>query len=342
MISVVYHPPQGNAAPFFEFLDHSSEYASRYRYDLILGGDFNVNLLAPSTITTEFLNLLEANNLSNVIHCPTHITASYSSLLYLFLTNIELDHVSAGTINCAVSDHLPIYFILKKASVNRKRRHTMPYQIITQVTLTRFRNLVANKVWEDVYAESAYNIFFAKFEAIYNECFPVKMFKQGRKAQKPWVSKECIKMIQEKNALFATFMKSRDIGDQPFRKCRNKLNKAIRHSKKRYLSDLFSPTTLSSPDKTWKHINSLLGRSVPHGIQIIQNGDVVPDATLANMFNEHFINLTQQSNSKTPNNYVSEHSMKSFHLHPATEAEVFVTYQTLRNTNSTDVDDIQL
>lgn len=202
MISVVYHPPQGNAAPFFEFLDHSSEYASRYRYDLILGGDFNVNLLAPSTITTEFLNLLEANNLSNVIHCPTHITASYSSLLYLFLTNIELDHVSAGTINCAVSDHLPIYFILKKASVNRKRRHTMPYQIITQVTLTRFRNLVANKVWEDVYrandAESAYNIFFAKFEAIYNECFPVKMFKQGRKAQKPWVSKECIKMIQEK------------------------------------------------------------------------------------------------------------------------------------------------
>lgn len=49
LVSVLYRQPSGDTNTFIEFVDELLEYASFKRLRLILGGDFNINLLAETT-----------------------------------------------------------------------------------------------------------------------------------------------------------------------------------------------------------------------------------------------------------------------------------------------------
>ena len=77
--------------------------------DIILMGDLNINLLAPSNLSNKLSLIANEYNLTQLISKPTRITNHSQTLIdVLFTSNPDL-FTSTGTAELTGSDHLMIY-----------------------------------------------------------------------------------------------------------------------------------------------------------------------------------------------------------------------------------------
>ncbi|KAH9379159.1 hypothetical protein HPB48_017524 [Haemaphysalis longicornis] len=119
---------------------------------MVIGGDFNCNVLEVNTMTNELLLLLESNIFKNVISEPMHITLEAETLLDLLITQAQVENIKAGVIENTVSDHLPIYMFLKAYPQCNKiySSSTVLIEDITDTTLSTFRERITLLNWHYV------------------------------------------------------------------------------------------------------------------------------------------------------------------------------------------------
>jgi exonuclease III len=72
---------------------------------LILCGDWNINLLQPSSHTRELNDLLLQYNLRHIVNAPTRITKTTATLLDVMTTNERKSVNSLKVIDLGLSDH---------------------------------------------------------------------------------------------------------------------------------------------------------------------------------------------------------------------------------------------
>lgn len=179
--------------------------------DVVLGGDFNINMLADTPMKNEFEQLIQSLGCRNVIVAPTRETGTTATLLDLFVTNVNTTKLKSGVIISDISDHNGIYLCLYKTSL--KKKQTVPpilYQAVTDTNLCAFRDKVRTCDWRHVFnigdAERAYNSFFDTFLALYKECFPFKTIRQSGKIRKPWITPELLNKIKTKDKLYKSLL----------------------------------------------------------------------------------------------------------------------------------------
>lgn len=166
------------------------------QYQLILGGDFNIDMLANNNTTIEFNTLLNVHSCENVIMSPTRITTESETLLDLFITNFKTDSLKSGTIAYALSDHMPI-FISVNLTPNSQRQpdQTSFYRVINDQTLCEFKERLSILNWEHVFEETdpdeAYEKFLEIFTDIYNASFRLKNSPNQRKVENHGSTKIC-------------------------------------------------------------------------------------------------------------------------------------------------------
>lgn len=265
VVAVVYRPPQGKLQTFFDFLESILSFANENKYNLIMGGDFNINMLVDTPAKRNLEQLVQQFGCMNVIPSPTRITPTCSTLLDLFITNLHTSHFLAGVISTDISDHHGVYFCLKKNTLNGKGAELIYFQDISLNNLNTFRQKVLSLDWSDVFQETdadrAYNIFLAKFQKLYSECFPYRLLRLSKKIRKPWITPELLDKIQVKYRLYEKFLKTRDRDLlKTFKQYRNKLTKEIRNAKANYFGDIFSKCA-NNADATWRKLNTVLNRS---------------------------------------------------------------------------------
>lgn len=106
IFSVVYRPPSACFDRFGLFLEKYLDFITVIKLSLFLGGDFNVNTLQHSTLSSQSKNIIRLNGFMIVIQSPTRISISSSSALDLFIANAREDVPEAGTIASDISDHI--------------------------------------------------------------------------------------------------------------------------------------------------------------------------------------------------------------------------------------------
>ena len=114
LIGLIYRPP--DCSSFFDEFSVVMENSWRKRSNIILLGDFNVNLSSSCdpSLKRKFTNLLCTEfNLKNVIDVPTRITGDSSSLIDLIITSVPSKISAHVACNPRISDHHLVY-----ASVN--------------------------------------------------------------------------------------------------------------------------------------------------------------------------------------------------------------------------------
>ena len=123
LVGSIYRPP--DYANFFIEFPVLMEGIWRRRTNIVLLGDFNVNLLPSATnsgdftLKRKFLHQLSKFNLKNVINVPTRITGNSSTLIDLIITSVSHKLSHHGACNLGISDHHLIY-----AAINLRRpRH---------------------------------------------------------------------------------------------------------------------------------------------------------------------------------------------------------------------------
>lgn len=251
------------------------------KYNLILGGDYNVNTLENSVQTLLLTNSLNSAGFRNVITSPTRVTLSTSNSIDLFITNANTDVKVAGTVSCDISDHNPIFLSFYnhdfKKQVN-KNKNTITFQNISNSNILAFRNAVISQDWDFLYSlldvNNAYNQFIQTFKMLYDLHFPKVTVTASKKIRKLWVTPVHIKMMQKKDRLYKAFLRSRDLNKLViFKKFRNELTAELRKAKSVYYKEMFNDVDKQRPDIMWKKVNEALNR----GTISKQIGDLIVD-----------------------------------------------------------------
>ena len=86
------------------------------RKNVVIAGDFNADQLSSNCSGFKVKRICQTFNFQNVIHNPTRITATSSTLLDLILTNNLPKIFKSGVSDYCIADHKFVFtvFMLKK------------------------------------------------------------------------------------------------------------------------------------------------------------------------------------------------------------------------------------
>lgn len=122
---IVYCPPSGNySVAINKLIDVINQIReTRSRHSLIISGDFNIDV--SSTKLTPMLRSFYNLCREHALHCHTDTPTCYSftgrsTTIDLFLTDSQIIS-QHGSINYNISDHLPVYIVLKKSKESYTR-----------------------------------------------------------------------------------------------------------------------------------------------------------------------------------------------------------------------------
>ena len=191
VISCVYRTPNSDLDIFNEKINDILSKA-RGNKDIYICGDFNIDLLKHESNngTNNFLNILYSLGLYPLIVKPTRITThSYTLIDNIFTNNLCNENESGILIN-DISDHLPIFSMIRNKSVNTTK--DTKYKIVrnnSETNIIAFKRALDDQNWDCVENESDVNIAYDNFSEIfgklYNEYCPVKRIKL-KNDSKPW------------------------------------------------------------------------------------------------------------------------------------------------------------
>lgn len=349
MFSVCYRPPSGNLPSFFCFYEQLLSFVSETGDYLVSAGDFNIDLLTISAPQKAMLTMLTSNGCENLIYVPTRVTTESETLLDLFITNIDSTKANSGVITWDLSDHLPIFALLRKQNFTINEKHQyISFQNITQTGLDNFRaELLLSDIPQILKIDDvdiAYSKLIDEISRVYKRHFPQKKFKLGKKIRKPWITPELLQKIKCKNALYHKFIKSKEPSIlKEYKSLRNKLNKELRSHRKCYFQAEFDSCS-KKPDMLWKKLNTVLNRrkSSPRVEKLFLGGHEIWGDDLANTFNDYFVSNSNSCASADITKFMPDSNPSSFFLRPFTESEVLSVFLSLKNSSSCDVEGMQV
>ena len=151
-----------------------------------------------------------------------------------------------------------------------------------------------------------YEKFCSLVSTLHDEIFPVRRFKlSANNIYKPWISTAIMNSIKKKNNLYKlTIQNTSLVVLERYKKYKNKLTMILRNAEKRY----YAAKLLEAKDnigKTWKVLNAIISKNRVKNLvkEVVHEGQHIVDPTsIANRFNEYFVQLGPALAEKIPKN----------------------------------------
>ena len=298
----IYRPPMDTNENYKQFI---SEFATllahldRCNSDVIIGGDFNIDLLKVNDkpIVSEYLDMVISHGFFPKITLPTRLSERSGTLIDNFLCKLthNFAHISAGILVCRISDHFPYFLRLDYGQI--KRVLPPPYireRPINDVNLQNFKSDIINShLLDRINADTndidvKYDILHDTLTNAINKHIPVKTVKG------------IIKSIRFRDNLYLKLKKT-PIDSIEFR-CRQQnlktyngiLRRNIKLAKRFYYNDRFVKYKHDIKN-TWRTIKELICRKSPTNNfpDYFQIGDEkeYDKATIAHKFNTYFASI---------------------------------------------------
>ena len=147
IIEIIYKP---SSADCNIFIDSIQNFLSRINqskiYDLMLCGDFNIDLLNKDcNNSTLFLNTMYSLSLLSIISKPTTITDNSQTLIDNFFIN-EPCYFESGILIFDISDHFPIFFNRKNSFCTNSSKNVnkgVHHRLVNRNTLSALEEMLA-------------------------------------------------------------------------------------------------------------------------------------------------------------------------------------------------------
>ncbi|MEW8548396.1 MAG: endonuclease/exonuclease/phosphatase family protein, partial [Candidatus Thiodiazotropha sp.] len=298
LFGLFYRPPNSDSS-YLSNIEDSISLAvdSPGISDIIITGDFNLNVLNPQTarkidsICTQF-------SFYQSICQPTHFTENSSSLIDILLVNNKTHLIVSGVgdpfLNQEIRYHCPIYGIFKfsKPKFASFTRHIWSYD---RGNYDLLRNRAAYFDWDsikdndtNVYAHNLNNAVIT----IAKECIPNRTIKV-KSSEPPWINSVIKQHIRKRKRAYRKAKRTNfELDWKKFKALRNKVVQNIRDSKKKLYDKIASKLTsetLSSKD-WWTTLKSFITPNYKTSIPPLEfNDDIyMEDKDKANVLNSFF------------------------------------------------------
>ena len=256
--------------------------------ELILLGDFNIDLNKPNQ---QWTNYLTTCNLHQLIKTPTRVTQNSATLIDHIYVSEAKNAVETCVPVSNISDHYPVCVTWSKkgAKIPKISHKVIKYRcfsnfdehLFLQDLSSSSLNLVHNKTDP----EDAVQFWIDTFTTVYNSHAPLK-HKRVKSLPKPkWFTKE----LQE--AIYLRDFLKRHGQHEESKKLRNAINSQKRAAKKKYFQDLLSEKGKSK--STWAAINQLTNKNSSPKHHVYNN-------ISADQLNDHFSTIAEKIISSNP------------------------------------------
>ena len=311
--------------------------------NLVLLGDFNIDLLSDTELTDEYNSILVDHGLFSYINeCTRPISGTCLDHIFGRFKDSHSDYHCIN-LDLNVSDHCLTGIFLPSSGLSKEKARPKTFSKINYDVLNSF--LLA-ETWADIYqisdASLAYSEFIKRLKTYIAMSTTTTSFrnKQNEKL-KPWISDSLLKKIKLKNKLG---LKSRQNPlNQSLKKRFKKLSKEIKKNIPAVRDDFYKRQFSGcngDVKKQWKLLNEISHKPArSHQDIALKINDVLCNDSqkIANEFNEYFGSIG--SNEQVSNPLVSDltsdaRSANSFFFEKISALEIIRIINTLNNTNS--------
>ena len=158
-------------------------------------GDLNIDLLNHDKHrkTKEFIEAFFSLSMYPLIDRPSRITEYSATLIDNIFTNDLITDKLSGLIINDVSDHLPIFSIIKN-NINKSHDEKKCFKMNNIINFENFKTELNNHDWNIIYEKNdvnlAYDCFIETIKNIYDKnCTCKNVYFSKKKNYKPWITK---------------------------------------------------------------------------------------------------------------------------------------------------------
>ena len=244
---------------------------------------------------------------------------------------------NAGLFTCDFSDHLPLFFTLRKffnnSDSNSKRE--IKYRLTNDESLSRLAKYLSTYDFSTLLESNSIDNSVSMFDEIlsktYDEFCPIitKIIKE-KDIRKPWINKDVKKLINRRSNLYI-LLNTKKISHESYARYRNFVTSQIRVAKKTYYANKFSEYK-NNARETWKIINSVIGKKSRSNTSIkkliFENNPYENSIDISNLLNNHFCtvgsNIAQSFRTSVTEHkkYLNNSIPSSFFFAPIIAADV--------------------
>ena len=261
-IGTLYKPPKIPCNTFNQVFNGLAYIYSKYEHT-ILCGDFNVNMLTPTSYEARTLtdNVIDPFSLAQLIKTPTRITDKSSTLLDLLLVNNANNVLVSGACDApGISDHFITYLVysLKKEKFKPEKIQKRDFR---NLNLENFENAIEAANWENVYTVESLDDKVTILENTINDILdiyaPYHTFVIRKADATPWITEEIMAKMNERDKLKITFNAT---GNKKYfsayKVLKNKVTSMQRQSLKRVFNETIN-SKIKKPKDFYKAVNKL-------------------------------------------------------------------------------------
>jgi len=344
----VYRPPRDLSENYLQFTEELSNICSAISdtdKEVIIGGDYNINLLLVNEkpLFKEYMESIMMNGFFPSITLPTRFTDQNCTLIDNFLiklSNISLKQVS-GVIISSLSDHLPYFISLDlNFKVNCDK-----YIKIKKMSDNAINNFICDIQGMDLMGKFEMNKPNENYNVLHNEIvrrlnthFPEKWVKLNHYKHKKssWMTTEILNTIKYKDKLYKKLKSLSPTSQEYLRKKQefhgyNKIvKKEIRIAKQAYFQSYFQKHK-SNAAKIWTKIKDIIGNKKQNSTRVPTlkvNGVLINNPKeIADNFNNFFSTIAYNDGQSTGD------LLATSHLDHLTHVELPNTFSFMAVTN---------
>lgn len=296
----LYRPPtSANTRPFCKELSELINLQEKPN-NLIIAGDFNIDILKNNCYVTEYLDLISSKGLKICNEYEfTRIDDSKKSKTnidhILIRSRKESKQISSIIVRSDISDHFPIHFSITSSSLALMKKKSFEFQVLNESKLSsKMNDTNWNKLMIETDTENIYDQICKQFDEIYKDSYELK--KNVRKNKhNPWFNNEILYLCKKRDHLHKLWLKqgkSKTL-EREYKTFRNQTNKKIIWARNEYYKNKLDDCEKDAR-KTWSVINEILGKKTANiDEDLVKNMKTNDALQLANKFAEEF-NLNVQ------------------------------------------------
>ena len=282
LLGFIYRNPD-ERVDWHDRFDQMMEDVSNYYTDIIIMGDFNIDLMKPQE---KWKRTIQPYNLSQLVYTPTRVTVNSQTLIDHIYTTNPNNIIEVSVPVYGLSDHFPLCLTWSKKGIR------IPKCTHKEIYFRSYKTFVSEQFVSDLCSADFSNIYqytdpdmalaawYDTFLTVFDKHVPPKVRRVKPNAKPVWFNEEIYAAIKYRDKLLATTGK-----DLNFKKQRNKITAMKRIAKRKYFGELISSR---KDNKTiWKAINQLSGKS--------STPKVCSTELSADCLNKHFSSIAEKT-----------------------------------------------
>ena len=159
-------------------------------------GDFNIDIRNADITNTNWKNVIELNDLSQLIEGPTRITAHSEKLIDYVYASVS-SNVAETFVSCiAISDHYPVSFTRKvsKNQLKRRQHETIQYRCYKKFDEQQFLDNLSETLnglnFSKGNTNSNFTLWTSSFQTVLDKHVPIGTKRVKHETQPEWFNEE--------------------------------------------------------------------------------------------------------------------------------------------------------